>query len=147
MSVPHSGRTAKKRPEDRTGHRTRAELASVTQIPVSQEAAPPTIPAPDANWCQAAQQVWSAFVSSPVAYLWESTDYAQAWVTCGAIDSCVSKGYSATQLMTVRGLMNDLMLTEAARRSADIAITRTPVQEDPAKVRAMDVARSRKHAD
>lgn len=145
MGAPKTGPTAKKRPEDRLGHRTKAELSKTVTISPRPDAGDVVVPVPDADWHRAARQVWDAFVDSPIAHLWESSDYAQAWVTCAALSICAREGYSAAKLKEVRQMMNDLMLTEMARRTADIQIERTEEQSTDAEVRAIETARSRQH--
>lgn len=144
MAAPKSGPTAKQRPDDRLGHRTKAEQGNVTTITVPQEADPPIIPGPSPAWTQTAKDAWTAFTTSPARQYWESTDYVTAHFLCDLITSCQTSGYRAGQVQMIRQLMVDLLFTETARRAADLQITRTPEQVDPAKVSAMEYARNRR---
>lgn len=144
MAAPRSGPTAKQRPDDRLGHRTKAEQGNVTTITVPQEAAPPVIPAPKPEWTQTAKDAWASFVDSPAKQYWESTDYVTASFLCDLITSCQTTGYRAGQVQMVRQLMVDLMFTETARRAADLQITRTPPVANPARVAALEAARNRR---
>lgn len=144
MAAPKTGPTAKQRPDDRLGHRTKAEQGNVTTITVPQEAPPPVVPAPKPGWTETAVQAWQAFVDSPARQYWESTDYVTAQFLCDLITSCQTSGYRAGQVQMVRQLMVDLLFTETARRAADLQINRTPEKADPAKVSAMEYARNRR---
>lgn len=144
MAAPRSGPTAKQRPEDRLGHRTAAEQASVTQLNVRQEEPPPVIPSPEPDWAPVAVMMWDAWTTSPLRELYESTDYAACHLLCSVVTEITRTGYRAGQLQTVREMMRDLLFTETARRAADIQITRTQPVQDPARVAAMATARARR---
>lgn len=144
MGAPKTGPTAKQRPDDRLGHRTKAEQAGVTVLNVPQEAAPPFVPSPAPSWTATAVDAYRAFCESPAKQYWESTDYVTAHFLCDLITTCQNTGYRAGQVQMVRQLMADLMFTETARRAVDLQINRTPEQADPARVAAMDAARNRR---
>jgi hypothetical protein len=146
MAAPKTGRTAKKRPEDRLGHRSQAEqekfdTIDASDLPPIPEA--PEILEPAPYWHPVAVLGWTTFCESPLSKYYEQTDYVQAWVTCELIHNSIKDGMSAGRSMQLRMYMNDLGFTEGARRAMDIAIQRkTP--EDSEKVKSMERARARR---
>lgn len=143
-SAPKSGPTAKQRPEDRLGHRTKAELENVLTISPRQEHAPPVVPEPGDHWTDTARGMWDAFVTSPVSELYESLDYQTCHFLCDLVTNCQETGYRPGQLMVIRQMMIDLLFTETARRAANIQIERTKPVEDPKRVAAIERARTRR---
>ena len=144
-TAPKSGPTAKQRPEDRLGHRTKAEQDNVLKISPRQEHADPVVPDEDPAWTDTARMIWSAFTTSPVRELYESTDYVTCHFLCDLVTQCQITGYRPGQLMVVRQMMVDLLFTETARRAANIQIERTKPVEDPARVAAIERARARRN--
>ena len=144
MVAPKSGPTAKQRPEDRLGHRTKAELAGVTTLNVKQEEPVAVAPDPNPNWDTVPLAMWEAFVTSPTRQFHEATDYQTCFYLCDLIQDSYRTGFKPGQLMVIRQLMVDLMFTETARRAANVFITRTPETKDPARVSAMETARNRR---
>lgn len=150
MAAPKTGPTAKKRPEDRLGHRTKAEQAKMDEITVSAEeiealkSSLGTELAPAEYWHAVALQGWKSFCESPLRRFYEDTDYVQAWVTCELIHRSIKDGMSAGRAMQLRMYLNDLGFTEGARRQMDIAITRETEKADPAKVVAKERLEARR---
>lgn len=150
MAAPKTGPTAKKRPEDRLGHRTRAEQARMDEILVSDEeieALKSSLTSdlvPAEYWHPVALKAWQSFNQSPLRRFYEQTDYVQAWVTCELIHQCVKDRMSAGRAMQLRMYLNDLGFTEGARRTMDIAIKRETEKVDPAKVVAQERLEARR---
>lgn len=150
MAAPKTGPTAKKRPEDRLGHRTKAEQAKMEDVPVSEkeiEALKSSLSsdmAPAEYWHPVALKGWQSFCESPLRRFYEQTDYVQAWVTCELIHQCVKDRMSAGRAMQLRMYLNDLGFTEGARRAMDIAIRRETEKADPAKVVAQERLEARR---
>jgi hypothetical protein len=150
MAAPKTGPGAKKRPEDRLGHRTKAEQAKTDEITVSEEeiealkASLSVDLDPAEYWHPVALKGWQSFCESPLARFYEQTDYVQAWVTCELIHRCIKDGMSAGRAMQLRMYLNDLGFTEGARRTMDIAITRNVEAADPAKVVAKERLEARR---
>jgi hypothetical protein len=148
MAAPKTGPTAKKRPEDRLGHRTKAEQAKMDEVVVSDEeieALKSSLTGdltPAEYWHPVALKGWQTFCESPLRRFYEQTDYVQAWITCELIHQCVKDRMSAGRAMQLRMYLNDLGFTEGARRTMDVAIKRETEKPDPAKV----VARERLEA-
>lgn len=145
MAAPKTGPTAKKRPEDRLGHRPTE--GTMDEIEVDEEFIPPSGPAsvkPNPQWHPVAKAGWDTFCQSPLSRVYEATDYVQAWVTCELIDRAIKGGMTAGQSMQLRMYMNDLGFTEGARRAMDIAIKREAPKVDPKKVASLDRMRERK---
>lgn len=150
MAAPKTGPTAKKRPEDRLGHRTIAEQGKMEQIEGLTEEEIGAITAdlgdilqPSPDWHHVALAGWESFCASPLRRFYERTDYVQAWVTCELIHRTIKDGMTAGRAMQLRMYMNDLGFTEGARRTMDIAIQKAaPVDTD--KVRSMERARARR---
>lgn len=144
MAAPKTGPTAKKRPEERLGHRTKAEQAKMDEVTVSDEEIDALKSylsvdmAPAEYWHPVALKGWESFCQSPLSRFYEQTDYVQAWVTCELIHRCIKDGMSAGRAMQLRMYMNDLGFTEGARRTMDIAIKRETEKADPAKVVAKE---------
>lgn len=144
MAAPKTGPTAKKRPEERLGHRTKAEQAKMDEVTVSDEeidalkSSLSVDMAPAEYWHPVALKGWESFCQSPLSRFYEQTDYVQAWVTCELIHRCIKDGMSAGRAMQLRMYMNDLGFTEGARRTMDIAIKRETEKADPAKVVAKE---------
>jgi hypothetical protein len=144
MAAPKTGPTAKKRPEERLGHRTKAEQARTDEITVSAEeiealkASLGTDLGPAEYWHPVALKGWESFCQSPLQRFYEDTDYVQAWVTCELIHRCIKDGMSAGRAMQLRMFLNDLGFTEGARRTMDIAIKRETEKADPAKIVAKE---------
>lgn len=150
MAAPKTGRTAKKRPEERLGHRTKAEQAKMDEVTVSEEelealkASLGSDLAPADYWHPVALKGWESFCQSPLRRFYEDTDYVQAWVTCELIHRCIKDGMSAGRAMQLRMYLNDLGFTEGARRTMDIAIKRETEKADPAKVVAKERLEARR---
>lgn len=150
MAAPKTGPTAKKRPEDRLGHRTKAEQAKMDEVVVSDEeieALKSTLTgdlAPAEYWHPVALKGWHTFCESPIRRFYEETDYVQAWITCELIHQCIKDRMSAGRAMQLRMYMNDLGFTEGARRTMDIAIKRETEKADPAKVIAKERLEARR---
>lgn len=150
MAAPKTGPTAKKRPEDRLGHRTKAEQGKMDELVVSDEEiealkaslSPELEPAE--YWHPVALKGWESFVESPLRRFYEQTDYVQAWVTCELIHRCIKDGMSAGRAMQLRMYLNDLGFTEGARRTMDIAIKRQTEKPDPMKVVAKERLEARR---
>lgn len=150
MAAPKTGRTAKKRPEERLGHRTKAEQAKMDEITISDEevealkASLGSDLAPAEYWHPVALKGWESFCQSPLRRFYEDTDYVQAWVTCELIHRSIKDGMSAGRAMQLRMFLNDLGFTEGARRTMDIAIKRETEKADPAKVVAKERLEARR---
>lgn len=150
MAAPKTGRTAKKRPEERLGHRTKAEQAKMDEVTISDEevealkASLGADLAPADYWHPVALKGWESFCESPLRRFYEQTDYVQAWVTCELIHRCIKDGMSAGRAMQLRMFLNDLGFTEGARRTMDIAIKRETEKADPAKVVAKERLEARR---
>ena len=150
MAAPKTGPTAKKRPDERLGHRTKAEQAKMDEITISAEeieALKSTLGtdlAPADYWHPVALFSWQSFCESPLRRFYENTDYAQAWVTCELIHRCLKDGMSAGRAMQLRMYLNDLGFTEGARRQMDVAIKREVEKADPAKVVAKERLEARR---
>ena len=144
MAAPKTGPTAKKRPEDRLGHRTKAEQSKMDEVTVSAEEIEAlkeslgTDLAPAEYWHPVALKGWQSFCESPLRRFYEDTDYVQAWVTCELIHRCIGDRMSAGRAMQLRMYLNDLGFTEGARRAMDVAIKRETEKADPAKVVAKE---------
>lgn len=152
MAAPRTGPGAKKRPEDRLGHRTKAEQARMEEVTVSDEeiealkASLSTDLTPAEYWHPVALKGWESFCESPLRRFYEDTDYVQAWVTCELIHRCIKDNMSAGRAMQLRMYLNDLGFTEGARRTMDIAIKRQTEVADPAKVVAKERLEARRAA-
>lgn len=150
MAAPKTGITGKKRPEDRLGHRTKAEQARMDEIVVSEEeieALKSNLSvdmAPAEYWHPVALKGWQAFNESPLRRFYEDTDYVQAWVTCELIHRSIKDGMSAGRAMQLRMYLSDLGFTEGARRAMDVAIKRETEKPDPAKVVAKERLEARR---
>jgi hypothetical protein len=150
MAAPKTGPTAKKRPEDRLGHRTKAEQAKMDEIIVSEDeiealkSSLTTDLTPAEYWHPVALRGWLSFCESPLSRFYEDTDYVQAWVTCELIHRSLKDGMSPGRAMQLRIYMNDLGFTEGARRQMDIAIKRETEKADPAKVVAKERLEARR---
>jgi len=150
MAAPKTGPGAKKRPEDRLGHRTKAEQAKMDEIVVSDEeiealkSSLTSDLAPAEYWHPVALKGWESFNQSPLRRFYEQTDYVQAWVTCELIHRCIGDRMSAGRAMQLRMYLNDLGFTEGARRTMDVAIKREVEKADPAKVVAQERLEARR---
>jgi len=150
MAASRTGPGAKKRPEDRLGHRTRAEQAKMDEVVVSEEeiealkSSLSTDLTPAEYWHPVALKGWESFNESPLRRFYEDTDYVQAWVTCELIHRSIKDGMSAGRAMQLRMYMNDLGFTEGARRTMDIAIKRQVEAADPKKVVAKERLEARR---
>lgn len=145
MAAPKSGPTAKKRPEDRLGHRTKETQAATDYIgPATEVIEPPEGLAPDRDWHPVAAFAWQAFCDSPLNQMNEATDYVHAWITCELISRSIDRGMSAGMVMQLRMYMNDLGFTESARRAIGVQITRQTEAPDPAKVVAKERLEARR---
>lgn len=153
MAAPKTGPTAKKRPQDRLGHRTKAEQARMDEVEVTETedvealvASLTNVLEPADYWHPVALKGWTSFCQSPLKRFYEETDYVQAWVTCELIHRCLKDGMSAGRAMQLRMYLNDLGFTEGARRTMDIAIKRQTEAPDPAKVVAKERMDARRAA-
>jgi hypothetical protein len=144
MAAPKTGPTAKKRAEDRLGHRSQAEQSKMDEVVVSDEeiealkSSLSSDLAPAEYWHPVALKGWQSFNESPLRRFYEQTDYVQAWVTCELIHRSLDDGMSAGKAMQLRMYLNDLGFTEGARRTMDIAIKRETEKPDPKKVVAKE---------
>lgn len=148
MAAPKSGPTAKKRPEDRLGHRTKAELEPFDALPSealqNEEIEPPSELVPNEGWHPVAAFAWKSFCESPLNKLHENTDYVHAWITCELISRSIYTGMGPGQVMQLRMYLNDLGFTEAARRAIGVQITKQTEAPDPAKVVAKERLEARR---
>lgn len=142
MAAPKTGPTAKKRSDERHGHRTEAEQSKAIPVTTSDQLADP----PEANpeWHYSVRQIWDALLISPLRSRSEATDWAQAYFTMDALTNVVESGYAAGKMMNAVSLMNALLLTESARLAANVQITRTVAEVDHSKLSSLEAARVRR---
>jgi hypothetical protein len=148
-TVPRSGPTAKKNPEDRLGHRSKADQNRADVInpeEVSREIEVPEGLEPDKNWHPVAKAAYRSYLESPLRAFYEDTDLVHLWACCELLSQTIARGMSAGQSQHLRQYMNDLGFTESARRAIDIQIKRGTPRVDPAKLASVTRMQERKAA-
>lgn len=125
-----------KRPEDRLGHVTKAELAGsksssstpAKTAPVSRRL---TWFARDPNWHQIAQRWYDSLKKSGQAQYFEPSDVATAFFIAHKLSNHLTYGGGAMEFAALTSAMSLLLSTEGDRRRAGIELERVdPVQTD-----------------
>lgn len=114
---------APKRSGTRLGNVTKAELAAVDHITAR---APVVIPDPRADWHEYAAQWYGDLRASAQTMYYEPSDWATALMVGDLLTMMYAGVVEPTGafIAQVRGLMQDLLVTEAYRRRAGVEIDR-----------------------
>lgn len=146
MGAPKSGKTAKKRQEDRLGHRTLAEKSQTEIVTVdASEVLPATFSGePDPRWSPLGLSFWDALQSTPLKRFDEATDVAFHRAFCSLTSKLERENWGSPGLvMAWHSMAKDLGVTEIMRRAASIEIQRREAAViDPEKVARLDDYRS-----
>lgn len=125
-----------KRPDQRHGHRTKAEQAHDTVTPGAEL----VWPAAGSTWRAPARRLYEAARSSGQVAEWQQTDVEACWILCDQIAR--ELGYrhsmSAVMLQAVTGGMNDLLMTVGSRRRAKLELARGESEQARAAQSASD---------
>lgn len=110
----------KKRAEERTGHRTKAELEVVSNgqmMPVQWPRAPK-------GWQTTTKRLYDSAKKSGYAHWYQQTDIEQLRFNLEQVDLQLKSGrpMSAMMLQVVNALLSDLGFSESARRKANIEL-------------------------
>lgn len=110
----------KKRSDERTGHRTKAELDSVAMG----EMQPTTWPRAPKGWEEATKRLWNSAPKSGHFHWWQQTDIEQLRFNLGQIDLQLKskKPMSAMMLQVFNQILSDLGFNESSRRKANIEL-------------------------
>lgn len=111
--------SAKKRSEERKGHRSKAELAVTKGV-----ARPVTVPPAAKHWCTAARRAYKAYGSSGHSDFAQDSDWAMAWLMANTYDQVVKMDSrpSAMLIAEVRQMMQALAYTERDRRAMNVEL-------------------------
>jgi hypothetical protein len=122
---------AGKRIEHRLGNVTKAEIAAVDRISVP---APVVIPEPRSTWHAYAVEWYRDLRASAQTMYYEPSDWATALLVGDLLTMLHSGTVEPTGAFVaqIRGLMQDLLVTEAYRRRANVEIDRPKPAEDAA---------------
>lgn len=98
---------------------------SITKV----EALPLMAVEPNPDWHRTAMLVWASAQANGAAAYWQTTDVAQLYLTCEAVDGWIRQGEggssprrSPEMLRTITQSLDALMFTETARRKAGIEL-------------------------
>lgn len=126
-----------KRPEQRMGHRTKAELAT-TKAPA---AAVVQAPDPDPDWHPIARMYWDSFHESGQVRFWEPSDWVAAFDAMEEITRYKESGRRSSQMRSaIDSILARLAVTDGDRRRLRIELTRglEEAEDGPAEVAVMD---------
>lgn len=142
MAAPKSGPTAKKRSDERHGHRTLAEKSQTETVEVLSGVIVPSMEVgePDPAWSPLAHSFWNALRVTPLGRFDEATDVAFHRAFCALTSQLERGNWSSPGLvMAWHSMAKDLGMTEIQRRAASIEIQRREVAEiDHEKVARLD---------
>lgn len=116
---------AKKRTDQRLGHRTKAEQ----KVDKPQATEPVEIPEPDENWHPIVLRLYDGLRKSPHNVYMTSADWSYAFLAMDSVQeylhSTSSNGRSAMKLSAINDMLKSLLFTESDRRKANIEIQRS----------------------
>lgn len=125
-----------KRSEERMGHRSKEEKASVTKAPGAPEV---PVPDPDESWHPIARRWYVALGESGQSRFYEPSDWAAAQYAAEAMSRNLSDGRFSAQLFTgIWSAMNDLLTTEGDRRRVRMELQRPTGGEGNEGVTVLD---------
>lgn len=131
--------SAKKRSEERKGHRSKAELAVTKGV-----ARQVTIPPAAKHWCDAAESTYWAYATSGHSDFSQNSDYAMVWLLAHTIDQIYRMGKPSAMLIAeARQMMQALGYTESARRAMDIELEELSAPEVDRGAAGVDDAKNR----
>lgn len=124
ISIP----ARKKRSEERTGHRTKAELDAVSKGDMQ----PTTWPRAPKGWEEVTKRMWNAAPRSGQFHWWQQTDIEQLRFNLIQIDMQLKTGrpMSAMMLQVFNQLLADLGYNESSRRKANIELQHPESNEE-----------------
>lgn len=110
-----------KRPEDRQGHRTKAELKT-DKAPAAERV---IVPDPDPDWHPIARMYWDSFSASGQVEFWESSDWVAAFDVMEEISRYKDAGRRSSQMRAaIDSILARLAVTDGDRRRLKIELTR-----------------------
>lgn len=109
----------KKRSEERTGHRTKAELDVVS----NGEMQPVRWPRASKDWCYAVKEFYNGVKNSGQVYWFQQSDIVRLRFLCDEMDRYKKAGKQSAMMYTaITSEMSNLMISEADRRKANIEL-------------------------
>lgn len=130
------------RPEDLSRGRDaergdRAPIGKGTLRPVE------NVPAPGEDWCELAKELYLSAAESGQADFYQKSDWMLWWSLCEDLDYYKRMGKRSGQMLqTIYSTMTELLVTEGARRKANVILTDPEPEEDDAAVLALADYRS-----
>ena len=109
----------RKRSEERTGHRTKAELENVSKG----EMRAITWPRARKTWSDETKEIYDSVRKSGTTYWFQQSDVARLRFLCDEIDRYKKAGKQSAMMYTaIISEMSNLMLSESDRRKANIEL-------------------------
>ncbi|MFC3504456.1 hypothetical protein ACFOOK_26290 [Micromonospora krabiensis] len=100
---------------------------------------PATVPDPDEGWHPIARLLWNATLESGQADFYESSDYAFLYSICDDVSYYKRQGKRSGQMLaSIYSAMENLLVTEGARRRVRVELQDEEEAEDDAVVTQMD---------
>lgn len=119
--------TAKKRSDERHGHRTKAEQSQTSKVSTHVK---PIVPHADPGWSKMAQEMYKALKRSPQSVYYTDADWQYAkWTMFVMTDT--QDNPTAMKVATVDGMLSKLLVDEPSRRKANIEIQQPDEDEIP----------------
>lgn len=109
----------KKRTEEKTGHRTKAELEVVSRG----EMQPVKWPRSKKTWSYATRELYNSVKDSGTSYWYQQSDIARLRFLCDEIERYKNSGKQSAMMYTALiSEMSNLMFSESDRRKANIEL-------------------------
>ncbi|GAA1645924.1 hypothetical protein GCM10009700_35400 [Brevibacterium sanguinis] len=117
----------KKRSEEKTGHRTKAELAVVSHG----EMQPVKWPRARKTWSYAVKEFYNSVKDSGQTYWYQQSDVSRLRLFCDELERYKSSGrQSAMMYAALTSEMSNLMVSESDRRKANIELQHPESNEE-----------------
>lgn len=126
---PGSGGPIPKRSDQKLGHRTKAELASIDKLEVSGPVDPGQLLVDDPH--PIVQELWDAALESGQSQFYERSDWATLNLVLHELNCYLgSERKNAQILASIMGALTELMFTEGSRRRLKFEIHRDKGKQD-----------------
>lgn len=133
-----------KRSEERMGHRSKAEMDSITKAPSGPPEDLPDLPAPDPDWDDIATGWYLSLRESGQAVFYQPSDWAVARYAAELMSrvlDCSERGPNGQLVAALNSVMSSLLTTEGDRRRARMELERKAPDRKLAAVTPMDAYR------
>lgn len=129
-----------KRSEELMGHRSKAELGSITKAPAGSPADLQDLPEPDELWHPIAADWYLSLRESGQSAFYEPSDWAMARYAAHVMSQVLlsDRGPNGQLVAALNSVMSSLLTTEGDRRRARMELERKPAGPKLASVSPLD---------